>query len=346
MPFKAGYLKIYYPFSRGILWNKSDRVIIPTLDIKVWKRNLKNKKVNVLCPGYLLEAIIGAFSIPTLQNRGIEINKYILPIYYAEALNLFSFFYKKEVGGEKNIFIEYNRLMEAVYAYPSPIFFDNNDEVYFNLLLNYGERFDSKNNKKPRNKDSFWKQILNNLCVDYFVDMNKFDFFKSKEICYKFLAKFSIKSGEKFVLIDNSNIFSTAADGHLINPIFLYPPQIREISENLKRKNINLIVIARDSAPYYGLGVNKVIPPWYLLKSDLVVSLIVNSFGVISSDQNLYLLAALFGVKNVICLEQQQKGWTFDDVKDISIDSENKNWITFDNENVGDIVSMISEEIK
>lgn len=336
---------VFYPFSLNIPWQTENRSICPNISSELWNKYIKNKNANLLCPGYLVEIIISYLSKNILESRGVQIKNWITPSYYDNLLNLFgakisSREFEDPISG-------FNRISEATESYPTPIFFDKNKNVYFNMLFNYGIKHSTNNNEIGRNSEPFYKQILNNLCSSTSnLNLNKLNLYKTKEICNKYLEKFKISCEDKYVIIDNSSLFLNTADKRIINQSVIFPIQIKYISDRLKEKKIYVITMSSDILSYEAVGIDKIIPSWNMISSDIIFSLLINSYGVISCDQNLYLTAAMFGVKNIISLEEQVKGWSFDDIKNISINHESCNWeILKENNSVYDIFNIIKENL-
>ena len=319
---------IFFPFSLDIPWKAKGYAIIPSISKDIWNKYIKNKPISIVCPGYLLEAIVCSFAYYILNKK---VDRWIIPAYYAKALELFGI--SCNIESDDNIFKEYDRLIEINKTYPSPIFFDKNKSVYFNMYKDYGNKITPTNKKRGRNSDPFWKQLLDNLCIENYeqhLSLRNFNYEKAGHICYKFLEKFGIAKNDKYYIIDATNLFCITADHREIESRIIFPIQIKEIVDNLKKQNIKCIVMADEVDQYKALGIYNVISSWNTISSDIVVSLITNAYGLISQDQNMYLLAMMFGVNNVICIGEEAEGWG---IKDAEIfQYEKKNWEFFGKE--------------
>lgn len=309
----------------------------------MWKKYIINKNINILCPGNLLEAIVASNAHTVLERNGLKIDKWICPIYYQKALKLFGINAKID-SDSKDTFNEFYRLLDAVESYPTPVFFDKDKNVYFNMMYNYGIKYSTSGYKLGKNEEPFWKQILNNLCCYYPKALNKIDLYEAKSICNKYLKQYDLSSDNKYVLIDVAGLFGIQANRRTINSTLIFPPQMKKILETLKSKGIEGIVISNVPLPFSGIGINKVIPSWNLIDSDILISLLACSYGIISSDQNLYLLGAMMEVKNIICLDDMVKGWSFNDLDEIMEIKKNYNWVVYDKtKNIMDVGNMIKE---
>lgn len=307
---------VQFPFSPNIHWQLKKGIIIPALSRDVFSRILEEaKNVNVLCPGYLLESIIASITNDIFINSDIKVKKWIMPNHYSKLSRFFGLNYK---GSSGDIFSEYRRLREAVNSYPCPIFMDGDNNIYFNLLFNYGKRVSYRNHKTKDNNESFWKQIINNTCLSDNYNFKYFDIDLSGH-CKTFLSKYNIKD---FILLDNSNIFGIAANGMVINNTFIFPNKAKEIANMLSNYNIQCIIMTDNKENYNGYNL-LAIDPWNNLDILDLASLINYSKITISSDPNIYLSAPLLNCKKVICSGEMIPGWTFGDLDGLCTLSDN-----------------------
>jgi len=301
---------IQYPFSPNVPWELNEGIVVPTLHRDIFERiKSQAKDFYVICPGYLLEALVASRANDIFINSGIKIKKWIMPSIYSDALSVFNFKYKGTIG---NIFSEYSRLKEAIDAYPTPIFMDGDNNVYFNLLCNYGKRINYQNNSAPNNEEPFWKQILNNTLMFNNYRYKEFEF-DLLDTCNTFLGNNSIDPNKRFILVDNSNIFGIPAHGMQINNKFIFPEQARNIAGYLYSKGIQCVLMTNDRKNYYGRNLFT-IDTWNKLKMLDLLALLNNTHGVISSDPNIFLSAPIMGCRNVICSDEPTKGWLLEDL--------------------------------
>lgn len=303
---------ILYPFCPNISWDLDCGIIKPFLSRNIFN-NIKEqaKSFSVIFPGYLLESLIAVKANEIFINSGIKINNWIMPNVYSKALSIFNFNYKGTTG---NIFNEYNRIKEAVDSYPVPIFMDKDYNIYFNLLFNYGKRVNFRNNPTKDNLEPFWKQILKNTLM--------FDNYKFKEYefnllnrCNNFLKYNGININKRFILLDNSNIFGIPAHGFKINNPFIFSEQARNIAAYLYNNGIQCVIMTNDKKKYYGNNLFT-INTWNRIKMLDLLALLNNTYGVVSSDPNIFLSAPIMGCKNIICNDEPTQGWMIEDLKD------------------------------
>jgi len=324
---------IQYPFSSNIPWKLNNGIIVPKISRDVFLRiKEKAKGFYAICPGYLLESMIASKANDMFIRSGIRINKWIMPNCYARGLSLFDFKYK---GSSGNMFSEYRRIKQAVDSYPSPIFMDEDSNVYFNLLFNYGTRVNYENSKAVNDSTPFWKQILRNTCLIDNYECKSFNdlYFEDND----FLIANGIDVSKRFVCIDNSNLFGIPSHGMKIKSAFIFPEQARDIAGYLFDKNIQCVIMTNDRKGYYGKNLFT-IDPWNKIDLLNLLSLFKSSYGVMSSDPNVYLVAAMVGCNRVLCNDEAIAGWRFDDLDGLCEVSEN--CFSLDSPSVDDIIKF------
>lgn len=327
---------IQYLFSKTIPWQLKKNIVIPGISREIFER-VKNEanKFYAICPGYLLESIIAVSANDIFIRSGIEIEKWIMPKCYSKVLKYYNLNYK---GSNGDMFLEYKRLIKAVKAYPVPIFMDKDNNVYFNLLFNYGARVNCKNIKVSNNVVPFWKQLLNNTCLMENYEQRNFNI-EFEDKINKFLAKDSIDPYKNFVLIDNSNLFGTTANGLKIKNNFMFLEQVRDIAECLYKKNIQCVIMTNNKKEYFGRNVFT-INSWNKINFVILLSLLQKAYTVVSSDPNIYLTAAIVGCERIIT-NDACPGWTFDDLNGFCGVSEN--WINKEGLTTQDIIKILQE---
>lgn len=334
----------FFPFSRDIPWQTSNKIIKPDIPVEMWNKHIKNNPINILCPGYLLEAIISSYAEDILASKRMRVSNWIIPSYYAKALLLFGVDINVPEDG-KNPVVEYHRLLEARNGYPSPVFFDKRDNVYFNMLFCYGKYMATYNRTKGNNIKPFYKQIINNLCMgnNIRLNLNKFDYQKGYDLAYDFLYRYGVDKDDKYFIIDCSNIFLMTHDKRASYSFSMFPEQVREIVYLLKMNNIKAIIMSEDFPLYKRCGLDNVVNDWANLDSDVAVSLVVNSYGLLSPNYQMYMLAAMFGVPNIINTDIRRTGWKFSDVAEFNKDYMSKNWLyTTKKDGVAELYHLIS----
>lgn len=313
---------VNFIFSPDIPWKITDKVVEPIVSKDIWNNNVKNKNATIVMPGHFLEVLTSLMAVRILKDNGVNATTFITPAYYTDLLKFFSI--KVNCGRKKEPIIkEYDRLMEPVNSYPVPIFLNGNDDIYFNLLNNYGgNRKDIKGKKFPMVDKPYWKQILCNTCSNYsnpiFPLINKEDLFKSK------LDLFKDKGiNSKYILLDNSNVFQKTSDNRKVNSKKFDQAEINDLANNFAKHKIKCVIMSNENKIYVNNML--VIPSWDNINSLQLLSLLLNAECIISSDQNICLSAALIGCKKIVYLDNPIKGWRFEDLPIVNKDNM---WIT------------------
>jgi hypothetical protein len=309
---------VFYPFAYGIPWSVEDGVIVPYLSDVLWGNFITSKytKINLLCPGYLLENLIAAQMVKILKLNNVEIDSWLVPDYYKGVYKAFGI---NITGTNGNIFEEKIRLNEAKVSYTTPVFFDGNDNVYFNTLFNYKEVVNINN--IPQNEDDkpFWMQILDNGCREYGVNPLSINIDKLKIKGKKIMESLGLTN--KVVVIDNSN--TSLVDDRNINRRYFNQVEARGMSMFLGGEGLNCLLMNSRRDIYFGTNLYTM-PSWYDYDSYDLLAVLSVADHVVSCDPTIYLTAAILGCKSIIALDDKIKGWSFDDVKGICLD--NGNW--------------------
>lgn len=162
------YKPKYFPFSAGIPW-KIDRgkYIIPEIDSVTWEKVTEGRDIIVTAFGGLFESFFSLSIIEALNSFDASRKLYWLgnPSY--------EFFVRAQgLSSVSNI----NLTPEILKSYPVPLFFDQDNNAYMNVLNNYLIRT-SYWGKYPQQVDSpVVQQIFNNALVpwqDYIPRMRK-----------------------------------------------------------------------------------------------------------------------------------------------------------------------------
>jgi len=335
----------FYPFSPGIPWQVQKGIVVPAISKNVWQQIILNKKVYVLCPGFLVEILLLILFNNTLIKNKVNINSYIVPKKYNSLLKHFNMKIKSIEENDENLFIEFERLREAVESFPSPIFMDRKNNIYFNSLFNYGETFDIKNNLQERNNESFWKQMLKNTCC--FPYDNRFQWFDKdilKKYSKKIFNKYRIDSTKPYILIDNNYISYNTADMRVSIARTLASHQLKSLGATFGYKQYQCIV-SSNKKEHHGYFANntRIIPSWYDMDLFEWLVLMSMSSGIYSSDPNVYLSAALIGCERIFAGGNFDFGWELKDVMDITTinNGKKRKWIQKDEFDTSDIVGAL-----
>ncbi len=345
---------IFYPFSKGIPWkitendsisqSLSDKVADALFAIykkKVRRGNARKHtlhKVSIVLPGFLPECLIGAYYYNIMKAKGMEIFTWLTPQWYQGAMEFMGlpphedpFAFLDYFTDDRDIFDGFDRISVLERDYCAPIFFDIQDNIYFNALYNYkefkhyGGLFTTAKNEK-----AFWRNILRNCCGSYKTDKPIIDVDKANAKNIEVLDKLKIDKNKKYVILDMLDIKHPYHNPEIVYNYKFSPKQIEEFSFILDKKNIQLLICIdkEDGDKLYGRNI-KIIPKWWEFDSYELCCFLYGAFGVVSADPNLYLTASIFGVDNICVTTSQDKGSSINDVKDISLAgySRKTNWI-------------------
>lgn len=278
----------YFPFCKGIGW-KCTSVIKPKLDGDSWNRAVSDRTPIITCFGGLYEHY---FSLSIIE----ALNK-ILPskkVYFN--------------GDEKfNALIKLNGISlpenlitpELVKNYPLPLFFDEDDNVYFNVLFNYLEYHNVVGEVIFKNKNSISKQIFINSCLDWNISYTPqlrnltepLEFTKWKES-----KKFNID--KPFVLIFPD---STDLSMHSVSMLDWSIAQVKSFVSMCSGSGIHTVIITKNGGRYTGIN-SLVIPP----NLEQILYLI-QKCNVILSNEIDFLLLSLILSKNATVFARDQK---------------------------------------
>ena len=334
----------FFPFSRNIPWEYNKGEVTPNISKEIWNKYIKNKKCNIICPGYLLEAFMCLLAYDVLVLSGLKMDRIIMPEQYNGMAKLFGYDNLKTSKQEGDLPSEFNRLLSFCRGYLTPIFFDKDDNVYFNFLLNYGTTaysgyFGYKIPKIIRNFP-FHKQLFNNLCTKYNIRIKQIDNFESKKIIKKYLINANFKEDDKYILLDNASIFYLTSDNRKSKFKYIFPQQVKMLVDEFSRLGYKTIIMTNEYDKYKSMGMHGAIPAWINMPSEDVVSIMSGANGIISYDQNIYLLGALLGIKNVLSLEEEYEGWSFKDLDGLCY-YDNCNWVYIKDNDISSIPKLL-----
>jgi len=325
----------FFPFSPGLPWNIRNSIIIPSISDILWDNIIVEKKrVDILCPGYFLETLVSSKAVDILNSHGLYVKRWIIPSYYKDMLKFLGIDMK---GSDGCVFEEFDRLMVGVKSYPVPYFFDGDGNMYLNLLFNYGKRVSFANfNRTSRNTEPFWKQLLDNICRRYDMDKFEIDTYKLKKKGLGLLRKLGTK--KELVLLDNSNLLSESADGSIIKNSIFFTNEVRNIAAAAHDKGMECVVMGNRFDLNNGFNIFN-LKTWNNINSLDMLCLLSCMDVVVSSDPNIYLVAALLGCPKVICLNDAVEGWRFEDIEKICVDK--GEWMYLKDSSSGNIARNI-----
>lgn len=263
------YSTKYLPFAPGIPWKvQNGKYIVPEINGETWRSVVGNKNAVLLTSGGLLEAF---YSLTILEAFKLENPHRAL---FWSGNQQFKYLFDSNALS-KHISIDLD-----VNKYPTPLFFDKNDDhIFFNALYNYItiKDFRGFDNKKENNKPIV-QQIFSNSLIgwekDYVPKLRLLEEIEGKK--HKdWLNSYGISKIGKYVLYIVSN-----SGFDCLNWSY---GQIREFSALLKSIGINLIVCTNDKINWPA-GTK-------IARLDIALTLIKNAWAILSADLDYLLIA-------------------------------------------------------
>lgn len=208
---------IFHPFSVGIPWLYKGAIIQPQIKNHIWESVVLTKKDFITVSfGGLLESLLSLICIESLSDNISNHNLFWLGFEkYNDLIDM------QNLANISKITLTEKILKQ----YPAPLFFDANDNVYFNLLNNY-KIIDIPDKKhKQANKSPIIQQVVNN------------SFFPYSKIN---LRKLNTKEQRRQILIiPEDNDFSIHKEECSLN---WSAQNVRELAAMLYGKNYEIIV--------------------------------------------------------------------------------------------------------
>lgn len=270
-----------FPFAPGISWKlKGGKYIVPEMSLPIWQEILKDKTVVVSAFGGLIESFL-SFSI-------LETINFISPrtsllwsgnVIYEDLL---------KINGLASYYSSLTQ--ETLLRFPTPIFLDRKDKVYFNCLNNYLKVY------------------------SYYGDLGYFDQRSIvKQICEKNLVPWSLEYLPKIRKLPLSNELNSWAQINKFNlnkPYVLIIPdrtiytqhnqtgldwsvsQVKAFGAMLAQSGISLIVLTEQPNKYLDIQLYTL-----SLKLENFFYLLLKAKAFLSQDIDFLLLAKINGIK-------------------------------------------------
>lgn len=230
------YKPKFFPFSAGIPWKiERGKYIVPEIDSETWHQVLAGRDIIITAFGGLFESF---FSLAA-----------------AEALNSFDpghrIFW---LGNPRYEFLvraqnicqlsSIDLTSEMLENYPTPIFFDQDNRAYLNLLNNYLER-KSYWGKYPEPVDSpVVEQIFQNVMVPWHSNYAPKFRKLGKEFYEEFYRTRRLRPRSKFVLFVLDETNHDVLNWNLHN--------IKEFTQLASHKGLKVVVFTRNTQMFYG----------------------------------------------------------------------------------------------
>lgn len=230
----------FFPFAPGIPWKiKAGKYVVPEISAPLWQSLTKDKELTVICNGGLLESF---FSCTILE----AIN-YISPKSSLSWAGDVRHLPLIKINGLAKIHDNYKSLSQNVAEqFPTPIFLDKQNNVYFNCLNNYIKVFSYYGKFGYQDKRASCAQIFQNSLLSW--DEQFIPRLRNYSSNIDNLIKLPLLQNKSFVLILPDII---GYSNHQDICLDLEPIKIKSLAAMLFQKNIATIVMTNSPAKYF-----------------------------------------------------------------------------------------------
>ena len=300
----------FFPFSAGIPWKiERGKYIIPEIDLETWHQVIEGKNITLVAFGGLIESFFSLSAAEVL----FSIDPIGSNIFWLGDFKYSSFMHMQNLCKPSTI----DLTPQVLRKYPTPIFFDRHDNVYFNLLNNYLIR-KSYWNQYPENiNDAALKQIFKNVMVDWKDYIPKMrllgdDFFQ--KTCQT--GRLTQRSRFILIILDDEVRGMDMLGWNIHN--------LKELSQLVRGKGLKVIVFTNNVRKFYGTNIlafeyniknilqfiNK---SWMVLSNNIdwiLISLMTSRARLVSRQHikesfDLFKNAEFLGVENEIFVDNE-----------------------------------------
>jgi len=281
---KIKYKSKFFPFSAGIPWKiERGKYIIPEIDGQIWNDVLKDKHIIITAFGGILESFISLCAAEAIKHT-VNNNK----LSWIGNFEYYDFVKFQGLCTLSNIKITEENLKN----YPVPIFFDKNDNAYFNILNNYLIR-NSYWGKYPEKINlPIFEQIYKNVLIPWNNYTPNLRYLGTEFIdnLYK-TGKFN-SNKTKIISIILNDCDNNMLDWNIHN--------IKEFAQLVSNKGFKVVLFTKYIYSFYGSNINiykydfknimqTVIKSWMVLSNDinwLIISMMISKSKLISRKIN------------------------------------------------------------
>jgi len=304
MSLGSGDKIIYFPFSPGVPWSINKKFLINKVPDFVWNRFISPRKNIIVSHGGLIESFF-SLSIAEVLNF-IYPEKQVYWCGNPEYKELINF----------NGLLKFNDFQiseEISNTYNTPIFFDKENNVYFNCLNNYLEKksYDLKN--KKNNKEPILKQIFSNSLIDwsqvYIPKIRKYENIKFEKWCA--VNKF-YKNSTYIIIIPERTRFTK----HNVSCLKWSQNRIKALSSILYTYGISTVVFSDNYLKYKNQ--NNFVAP---LSLDILTSMIKDCKLIMSEDIDYLLMSMSLSDAIIVSKNLKNKFSLYDNKDFLGVDS-------------------------
>lgn len=275
---KVKYKPKYFPFSAGIPWKvERGKYIIPEIDAETWNEVLKDKNIHIVSFGGALESFFSLSAAEAIFS--IDQSKKLYWIGNAQ----WSSFCRAQ-GLCKISPIDFTK--DLLSEYPVPLFFDKDNNAYFNVLNNYLVRSSYWGLCLEKVESPVLGQIFRNVMIPWnnycpklrSLNNNVFD-----ELC---------KTGR---VKHKSRVITLILDKTECDLLEWNLQNVKEFAQLVSTKDLKLIVFTKNIKIFYG---TKIIVEEYNL--DRILSIISNSWMILSNTIDWLLISMMLSKAKII----------------------------------------------
>lgn len=267
----------YFPFAPGIGWKISHgKYIVPEINLDVWNRIIDGKKITVMAHGGLVESY---FSLCYL-----EMLNYITPksrIFWSGNDKFSSLVHLNGIAKIESL------PNGIVSRYPTPLFMDKSQNIYFNCLNNYLVVKPYYGGKGYKDKNLLSKQLLRNSTlpwnIQYIPKFRNFDLPSKEFINWSRVVRLDLNRPCVCFFYDLN------CSQHNVSILKWNQNQIRSLSAMLKQQGIATLMFTKNPSLFYGSGMY-CIPS---IQFETIIHCLIKAQAVLSNEIDFLFLAMM-----------------------------------------------------
>lgn len=286
MPWQFKPYYKFFPFSGGIRWEvRNGKYIHPQIDMDTWNAVIDCKDIVVTSFGGLLESLFSLTVVEALHRIRPDQDIYWLGNDTYSNLHYIN-------GISKSCSI--NLTPKMLKNYPTPLFFDKDNRIYFNLLFNFLLKKSFWNCYPKERKEPVFEQIFSNALIPF----DKSYLPKFRRLGTDFIDEL-IKTNK---LTSKSNIITIILEKTNNDILNWGVQQIKEFVQIVSAKGFKVVVFSHDISRFYG---SKILAFQYDVRKILQI---IQKTKLLLSNDIQWLLAGLVTSNEVGIVCKDEKG--------------------------------------
>lgn len=265
------YKPKFFPFSAGIPWKiERGKYIVPYIDREIWHKVLDDKNIIISVFGSYLESYF-SLSVAEMFAKLDPKRK----VYWLGNPEYEVFFKLQGLCKPCNIKLT----KDGVERYPTPIFFDQKDNAYFNVLNNYLIKTSYWGLHLKKVNDPILKQIFANVMVPWNGYIPKM-----RNLGSEYFDEL-VRTG---VLKDRSRIITLILNENIEDMLRWNIHHIKEFSQLVSNKGFRFVVFSKYSNLFHG---TKIIACDFDIRK--ILQILSRSWLAMSNDINFSLISMM-----------------------------------------------------